>query len=121
MKNFLPSEDAKEGQIHSKGIKVMLTHFLTLDIPPGSSDEIIREAYIRLIKKHPPEKDPEVFQKINNAYEAIKDKRSRARTRIFFPATVVDHEQSLLAFAGSQRINRKRAGLSELINTCRTI
>jgi len=99
----------------------MLNYFLTLDISPGSSDEKIREAYIHLIKKHPPEKDPEGFQKINNAFEAIKDKRSRARTRIFFPTTVVDHEQSLMAFAGSQRINRRRAGLSELINACRKI
>lgn len=99
----------------------MLNNFLTLDISPGSSDEKIREAYIHLIKKHPPEKDPEGFQKINNAFEAIKDKRSRARTRIFFPTTVVDHEQSLMAFAGSQRINRRRAGLSELINACRKI
>jgi len=108
-------------QFYLRGIKVMLNYFLTLDISPGLSDEKIREAYIHLIKKHPPEKDPEGFQKINNAFEAIKDKRSRARTRIFFPTTVVDHEQSLMAFAGSQRINRRRAGLSELINACRKI
>ena len=99
----------------------MLTYFLRLGISPEASDEKIREAYIRLIKKHPPEKDPECFQKINNAYEAIKDKRSRAQTRIFFPTTVADHEQSLMALAGSQGINRRRAGLSELIGISRKI
>lgn len=99
----------------------MLKDFLTLDISPDASDEQIREAYLHLIKKHPPEKDPVNFQRINSAYEAVKDKRSRVRTRIFFSATVKDPEQSLLELAKSRKIRRKSAGLKKLIKACHEV
>ncbi len=99
----------------------MLKHFLTLDISPDASDKQIREAYLHLIKKHPPEKDPVNFQKINGAYEAVKDKRSRVRTRIFFSTTVKDPEQSLLELAKSRKIRRKSAGLNKLIKACHAV
>ncbi|MFO8085912.1 MAG: J domain-containing protein [Desulfobacterales bacterium] len=99
----------------------MLTYFLTLDVSPDASDEQIRNAYHRLIKKHPPEKDPLRFQKINSAYEAVKDKRSRVQTRIFFSSAIGDHEQSLMEFARSRPIKRRRVGLSELVKVSRKL
>lgn len=33
----------------------------------------IREKYIAAVKKHPPETDPEMFEKIREAYETLKD------------------------------------------------
>ena len=99
----------------------MFTYFLTLGLSPDASDERIREAYIRLVKKHPPEKDPDRFQAINKAYEAIKDKRTRVRTRIFSPLEGGELEGELLSLARAGEIRRRRATLSELVETCRKL
>ena len=93
----------------------MLTYFLTLGLSENASDERIREAYIAMVKKHPPERDPERFQKINKAYEAIKDKRKRVRTKIFSFAEHGDYEAGLLEFANAKPIRRRRAEFYELI------
>ena len=45
----------------------------TLGLKPGASPEEIKKAYFRLVRKYTPEKAPEQFQKIRQAYEAIKD------------------------------------------------
>ncbi len=41
--------------------------------------EEIREAYLRKVKEHPPDRDPEEFEKIRDAYEILSDPRRRMR------------------------------------------
>ena len=48
-------------------------YYDTLGLNPGSSPEEVKKAYFRMVRKHSPEKDPEQFQKIREAYEALKD------------------------------------------------
>ena len=93
----------------------MLTFFLTLGLSEDASDERIREAYLTMVKKHTPEKDPERFQQINRAYEAIKDKRGRVRTKIFSFTEIGDYEAGLMELANARPVRRRRAGLDELI------
>jgi DnaJ-class molecular chaperone len=93
----------------------MLAYFLTLGISEDASDERVREAYLSMVKKHPPERDPERFQKINGAYEAIKDKRARVKTKMFSSVNRGDLEAGLLEFANARPVRRRRAGLDELI------
>ena len=44
-----------------------------LGIQEGAKEEEIRQAYLRLVKQHPPDHDPETFERIRDAYEELKD------------------------------------------------
>jgi hypothetical protein len=44
----------------------------TLGVTRGASAEELRRAYLRHIKQHPPERDPEGFQRAREAYELLK-------------------------------------------------
>jgi curved DNA-binding protein CbpA len=54
-----------------------------LGIGPNATEEEIRAAYLQAIKLHPPESSPEEFERIRDAYQALRDPRSRARTMLF--------------------------------------
>jgi hypothetical protein len=44
----------------------------TLGVTRGASAEDVRRAYLRRVKAHPPERDPEGFQQAREAYELLK-------------------------------------------------
>lgn len=44
-----------------------------LGLDPEAGADEIKRAYFRLVRLHPPEKDPEQFQQIRHAYEILKD------------------------------------------------
>ena len=44
-----------------------------------AGDEEIRVAYVRKVKEHPPDRSPEEFEKIRDAYETLRDPRRRMR------------------------------------------
>ncbi|MDR2345902.1 MAG: DnaJ domain-containing protein [Planctomycetaceae bacterium] len=48
-------------------------YYHTLGISPGSSKAEIRNRYLELVRKFPPEKNPEKFVKIQEAYDNLKD------------------------------------------------
>jgi len=49
-----------------------------LGIGIKATDEDVRAAYLRLVRKHPPDRDPEVFEKVRDAYETLRDPERRA-------------------------------------------
>ena len=51
-----------------------------LGVTPDAGDADVRAAYLRKVKEHPPERDPEAFERIRDAYEALRDPRRRARS-----------------------------------------
>lgn len=51
--------------------------YQTLNIPTQASTEEIRRSYYRLVRKHPPEKDPEKFKLIREAYETLSDSKAK--------------------------------------------
>ena len=50
-----------------------------LGIGPDAGEEEIRAAYVRGVKEHPPDRSPERFERIRDAYEALRDPRRRMR------------------------------------------
>ena len=54
-----------------------------LDVATDADDETIRAAYLAAIKRFPPERYPEQFTAINEAYQALKDEDSRLRHLLF--------------------------------------
>ncbi len=66
----------------------MANPYMTLGIPENASAEIIRQAYLNKVRTFPPEKEPQRFQSIAEAYEKLKDETTRARLRVFGAANL---------------------------------
>jgi curved DNA-binding protein CbpA len=54
-----------------------------LEVGPEASGEEVRAAYLRKIKQYPPDRHPEEFEKVRDAYELLRDPRSRTRALLF--------------------------------------
>ena len=63
----------------------MLNPFTTLNIEENADDEAVRAAYVRAIRQSPPDRDPDGFCRIRDAYEAIRDTEKRLAFRLFGP------------------------------------
>ena len=61
----------------------MISPFIVLGLPRDSTDSEIRERYLKLVRAHPPSRDPEQFQRVVAAYEAIKTPAARIDTMLF--------------------------------------
>src|SRR5208283_1868306 len=59
------------------------TAYQILAISKESNDEEIKAAYIRLVKQHPPEQDPDGFIQVRKAYTNLKDPSKRAHEDLF--------------------------------------
>jgi len=69
----------------------MNTAYEILDVATTANDVGIKQAYLRLVKDNPPDRDQEKFQLIHNAYTAIKDHKSRVSYALFMlPETSFD-------------------------------
>jgi curved DNA-binding protein CbpA len=54
-----------------------------LGVPSDASDEEIRAAYLGKVKEHPPERSPEEFERIRDAYDMLRDPRRRMHDSLF--------------------------------------
>ncbi|MDD3694395.1 MAG: DnaJ domain-containing protein [Lentisphaeria bacterium] len=70
-----------------------------LNLPENAGQNEIRQAYLRLLKENPPEKNGGRFQEINEAYELVKNELERARLAVF----------------GIPKTNQKSLKISELL------
>ena len=93
----------------------MLTPYLIVDLSPDASDGEIRRQYLRLVREHPPGKDPKRFEGIARAYEAVKDERARVRSRLFGSADTESAEAALMALVTARSDKRVTPGLQELL------
>jgi curved DNA-binding protein CbpA len=48
-----------------------------LGVAPNAGDEEIRAAYLRKVQEYPPDKAPDQFEMVRNAYEILRDPRKR--------------------------------------------
>ena len=61
----------------------MTDPFEILGISPDAIDDEIRAAYLARVRVCPPDRSPEQFEKIRDAYEKLRDPRARIRHRLF--------------------------------------
>src|SRR5437588_8255457 len=54
-----------------------------LGLSPDSDDEAIRRRYLALVRQFPPERSPERFAAVRQAYESLRDLNTRLRYRLF--------------------------------------
>lgn len=50
-----------------------------LGVEVGAGDEALRAAYLEQVRRHPPDREPESFERIRDAYERLRDPALRAR------------------------------------------
>ena len=56
----------------------MKTYYEVLEIEKDADERQIKSAYFKLVRKYPPEKFPEEFKLLREAYETLSDKNKRA-------------------------------------------
>lgn len=61
----------------------MTDPFETLGLPVDASDDDIRRRYLDLVKQYSPERHPEKFAAVRQAYDSLKDLDTRLRYRLF--------------------------------------
>jgi curved DNA-binding protein CbpA len=79
-----------------------------LGVGQDAGEEDIRAAYVRKVKEHPPDRSPEEFERIRDAYDSLRDPRRRMRDRLlsvdpFAPfVSVVEVQARPRRFGGPQ-------------------
>jgi curved DNA-binding protein CbpA len=78
-----------------------------LGVNPDAGEEEIRAAYVRKVKEHPPDRSPEEFERIRDAYDNLRDPRRRMRDSLlavepFAPFVSVVELKAQRRFAGPQ-------------------
>jgi hypothetical protein len=83
----------------------MTDYYKILELQPGASAAEIKKAYFTLVRKYPPEKDPDMFRQIRDAYEQLRrqDENKEEQKPAFAPpgeqivAQALEHVQLLMS------------------------
>jgi curved DNA-binding protein CbpA len=86
-----------------------------LDLAADSDDETIRRRYLELVRQCPPERSPEKFAAIRQAYESLRDLTTRLRYRLFEAGKKESVEALVQELAC--RSHRRRVSLQTLLMT----
>jgi curved DNA-binding protein CbpA len=57
--------------------------FELLGLEPEADEAAVRAAYLRAVRRHPPEREPQLFKAIRTAYERLQTSEGRAQARLF--------------------------------------
>ena len=90
-----------------------------LGLSPDSDDTAIRKRYLELVKQHPPERAPEKFRAIREAYDQLRDVTTRVRGRLFEQRSSKDID-TLIEEVACQTPRRRLSLKSLLAMTRRT-
>jgi curved DNA-binding protein CbpA len=93
---------------------MMANPYDILGATPADSDEAIRQHYLEAVRRFPPERHPEEFRRIREAYEQLKDADSRLAFLLFEPAQGESLDE--LIEEEKCRTTRKRVGLGTLLS-----
>jgi curved DNA-binding protein CbpA len=52
-------------------------------VSPDATDAEIRAAYVLKVREYPPDRSPEQFERIRDAYDILRDPRRHVRYRLF--------------------------------------
>ena len=83
-----------------------MNSWAVLGISISASEEEIRSAYLAKVKEHPPDRSPEEFERIRDAYETLRDPRRRMRDMLLS----VDAEVPLVSLVEGQPAPRRFVG-----------
>ena len=87
---------------------------ILLGVGPESTDDEIRAAYLRKLKQFPPDRNPEEFERVRDAYQQLRDRRRRVEHALFD----CDPEARLESLLEGAR-ERKYAGIEPWLRALR--
>ena len=90
----------------------MADPFAVFALPPDADDEAIRSRYLQLVKENSPERRPEKFAEIRQAYDNLKDLDTRLRYRLFEAGKTESVDAIIEELAC--RTSRRRLSLKDL-------
>ncbi len=84
-----------------------MTAIEILGVAAKASEEEIRAAYLLKVKEFPPDRAPEEFERIRDAYDALRDPRERARALLLASergplASLTENSRPRRIFAGPE-------------------
>ena len=57
--------------------------WVILGVSVQADDNQIRTAYLQKVKDYPPDREPEQFERIRDAYEVLRDPQQRSKRMLF--------------------------------------
>ena len=73
----------------------MLDPYDVLGLGRDASDSDIRRRYLELVREFPPDRAPERFTAVHEAYEALRDPARRLESQLFQTETASDSLEAL--------------------------
>lgn len=61
-------------------MKPLTDPYAVLELTPAASQDEIKQAYFRLVRAYPPDREPEKFKQIRAAYDQLKTPEKRRET-----------------------------------------
>jgi curved DNA-binding protein CbpA len=77
--------------------------FSVLDVAPSATDEQVRAAWLEAVRLHPPDRDPEAFRRIREAYETLQKEEDRLSYRLFGMPGIQNFADLARRFEGEPR------------------
>jgi hypothetical protein len=91
--------------------------FVLLGVDENAGDDAIKQRYLALVRAHPPDREPDRFQAVRRAYEAIHGERERLDTKLLQPGTAALYRLKLscLHATGAGRHRPSEATMKALL------
>ena len=91
--------------------------YAVLGLATDSDDDTIRRRYLALVREFPPERHPEKFAAVRQAYESLRDLNTRLRHQLF-EAGKKDTVDAIVEELAC-RSQRRRVSLTTLLSVLR--
>jgi len=91
--------------------------FAVLGLDENADDDAIRRRYLALVRDWPPDREPERFQALRRAYEAVSDQRKRLEWRLLHTSSAALSRLKLrcLAAPDAERHRPSQATVTALL------
>ncbi len=91
--------------------------FVVLGLDENADDDAVKRRYLALVRAHPPDREPERFQVLRRAYEAVSGQRERLERKLLHTSTAPLFRLKLhcLAVPGGERRRASPAALTALL------
>ena len=93
-------------EVHSGPVSTMAESRAVLGVSSDATVEQVRAAYLDKVRQHPPDRDPEQFERIRDAYGRLRDPRARVQQVFEGP----EPQAPLANLLGDKRAPRRFAG-----------
>ena len=91
--------------------------FAVLGVDDDAGDETIRQRYLALVRRFPPDREPDRFQEVRQAYEAIRGERERLEVKLLrtSSAALTRLKRHCLGAGGTDRRRASPATVAALL------